>query len=62
MTRILLPTVAAEGVAKNLSSSALKDITYGSAALSFFAPQKHVPEHRGPFRGVIRYYLVDCNG
>jgi aspartate beta-hydroxylase len=29
-----------------------------SAALSFLAPGKHVPEHRGPFRGVIRYYLA----
>ena len=28
-----------------------------SATLSFLAPHKHVPEHRGPFRGVIRYYL-----
>lgn len=28
-----------------------------SATLSFLAPRKHVPEHRGPFRGVIRYYL-----
>jgi len=28
-----------------------------SAALSFLGPWKHVPEHRGPFRGVIRYYL-----
>lgn len=29
-----------------------------SAALSFLDPGKHVPEHRGPFRGVIRYYLA----
>jgi aspartate beta-hydroxylase len=28
-----------------------------SATLSFLAPHKHLPEHRGPFRGVIRYYL-----
>ena len=28
-----------------------------SAALSFLAPGKHVPRHRGPFRGVIRFYL-----
>ncbi len=28
-----------------------------SAALSFLAPWKKVPEHRGPFRGVLRYYL-----
>jgi aspartate beta-hydroxylase len=28
-----------------------------SAALSFLAPGKHIPRHRGPFRGVIRFYL-----
>lgn len=28
-----------------------------TATLSFLAPYKHIPEHRGPFRGVIRYYL-----
>jgi aspartate beta-hydroxylase len=28
-----------------------------TASLSFLAPYKHVPPHRGPFRGVIRYYL-----
>jgi aspartate beta-hydroxylase len=28
-----------------------------SASLSFMAPGKHVPAHRGPFRGVIRFYL-----
>jgi aspartate beta-hydroxylase len=28
-----------------------------SASLSFLAPHKYVPQHRGPFRGVIRYYL-----
>lgn len=28
-----------------------------SAALSFLAPGKYVPRHRGPFRGVIRFYL-----
>ncbi len=28
-----------------------------SAALSFLAPGKHVPRHRGPFRGVIRFHL-----
>jgi aspartate beta-hydroxylase len=28
-----------------------------SAALSFLAPRKHIPRHRGPFRGVIRFYL-----
>jgi aspartate beta-hydroxylase len=38
-----------------------------SAAVSFLAPGKRVPEHRGPFRGVLRYYLgisvpLDRNG
>lgn len=28
-----------------------------SATLSFLAPRKVIPAHRGPFRGVIRYYL-----
>ncbi len=29
-----------------------------SATLSFLAPWKHIPEHRGPFRGILRYYLA----
>ncbi len=28
-----------------------------SASLSYMAPGKYVPAHRGPFRGVIRFYL-----
>lgn len=28
-----------------------------SASLSFLAPRKHIPPHRGPFRGVIRFQL-----
>jgi len=28
-----------------------------SASISFMAPHKHIPPHRGPFRGVIRFYL-----
>ncbi len=28
-----------------------------SASISFLAPGKHIPEHRGPFRGVLRFYL-----
>jgi aspartate beta-hydroxylase len=28
-----------------------------SATYSFLAPRKHVPEHRGPFRGVMRFHL-----
>jgi aspartate beta-hydroxylase len=29
-----------------------------SASFSFLAPGKHVPAHRGPFRGILRGYLV----
>nr|WP_057927607.1 aspartyl/asparaginyl beta-hydroxylase domain-containing protein [Burkholderia ambifaria] len=29
-----------------------------SASLSFLAPGKHIPPHRGPFRGILRGYLV----
>ena len=35
-----------------------------SATLSYLAPHKHIPEHRGPFRGVLRFYLglsVPCD-
>jgi aspartate beta-hydroxylase len=28
-----------------------------SASLSFLAPGKHIPPHRGPFRGVLRFYM-----
>ncbi len=28
-----------------------------SASLSFLAPHKHIPCHRGPFRGVLRFQL-----
>ena len=28
-----------------------------SASISFMAPKKHIPSHRGPFRGVLRFYL-----
>lgn len=38
-----------------------------SATFSFLAPGKHVPEHRGPFRGILRFHLGlsmprDANG
>ncbi|GLQ88410.1 aspartyl/asparaginyl beta-hydroxylase domain-containing protein [Dyella flagellata] len=38
-----------------------------SATLSFLAPRKHIPPHRGPFRGVLRFQLglsvpVDSEG
>ncbi|SCW88969.1 aspartate beta-hydroxylase [Rhizobium mongolense subsp. loessense] len=28
-----------------------------SAAISFLAPGKHIPIHRGPFRGIMRFHL-----
>jgi aspartate beta-hydroxylase len=28
-----------------------------SAAVSFLAPHKHIPSHRGPFRGIMRFHL-----
>lgn len=38
--------------------------TVSTAALSFLDPGKHIPAHRGPFRGVLRYHLClyapDC--
>lgn len=29
-----------------------------SASISFMAPDKHIPRHRGPFRGVLRFYMA----
>src|SRR5690349_13065747 len=29
-----------------------------SAVFSFLAPGKHVPKHRGPFRGILRFHLM----
>jgi aspartate beta-hydroxylase len=29
-----------------------------SASFSFLGPGKHIPAHRGPIRGIIRFYLV----
>lgn len=28
-----------------------------SATLSYLAPRKHIPRHRGPFRGIMRFHL-----
>ncbi|MBE1162175.1 aspartyl/asparaginyl beta-hydroxylase domain-containing protein [Dyella acidiphila] len=28
-----------------------------SASFSFLAPRKHIPRHRGPFRGILRFQL-----
>jgi aspartate beta-hydroxylase len=29
-----------------------------SCAISFLAPGKHIPKHRGPFRGILRFHLM----
>jgi aspartate beta-hydroxylase len=29
-----------------------------SASFSFLGPRKHIPPHRGPFRGIMRFYLM----
>src|SRR6185437_11298215 len=29
-----------------------------SCVLSFLAPGKHLPKHRGPFRGILRFHLM----
>lgn len=29
-----------------------------SCVLSFLAPGKHIPQHRGPFRGILRFHLM----
>jgi aspartate beta-hydroxylase len=29
-----------------------------SASFSFLGPQKHIPAHRGPMRGIIRFYMM----
>jgi aspartate beta-hydroxylase len=31
-----------------------------SATFSYLAPGKHIPLHRGPFRGVLRFHLGLC--
>jgi aspartate beta-hydroxylase len=28
-----------------------------TATLSYLSPHKHIPQHRGPFRGVLRFYM-----
>ena len=36
-----------------------------SAVLSFLAPGKHIPKHRGPFRAILRFHLMlsmPCDG
>ena len=45
-------------VCPNLAATVAASPEVLSASLSFLAPRKHIPEHRGPFRGVLRFYLV----
>jgi aspartate beta-hydroxylase len=44
-------------VCPTLSALAASSADVLSASLSFLAPGKHIPQHRGPFRGVLRFYL-----
>ena len=59
----------AENLARAPTVAALLDAAPEavSAAFSFLAPGKHIPKHRGPFRGILRFHLmlsmpVDADG
>jgi aspartate beta-hydroxylase len=39
------------------TASLLDHKSIHSAAISFLESKKHIPPHRGPFRGVLRYHL-----
>lgn len=71
--RVFVLKVYGTNVEKNLAAcpvlaqliAASPDVL--SATLSFLAPRKHIPRHRGPFRGILRYQLglsvpVDAQG
>jgi len=71
--RVFVLKVYGMDVGKNLAAcpslaqliAASPDIL--SATLSFLAPRKHIPRHRGPFRGILRFQLglsvpVDVQG
>jgi aspartate beta-hydroxylase len=45
------------GICPVLSSVVAASPDVLSASISFMAPNKHIPAHRGPFRGVLRFYL-----
>jgi aspartate beta-hydroxylase len=61
--RIFILKVYGTAVEKNMAlCPKLADIVNAnpdvlSASLSFLAPHKHIPRHRGPFRGILRYQL-----
>lgn len=57
----------AENLARAPSVAALLDAAPEavSAVFSFLAPGKHIPKHRGPFRGILRFHLMlsmPCDG
>ena len=71
--RVFLLKVYGTDIEKNMAAcptlariiAATPDVL--SATLSFLAPRKHIPRHRGPFRGVLRFQLglsvpVDAQG
>ncbi|GLQ91298.1 aspartyl/asparaginyl beta-hydroxylase domain-containing protein [Dyella acidisoli] len=71
--RVLVLKVYGTDIGKNLATcpklaqliASSPDVL--SATLSFLAPHKHIPRHRGPFRGILRYQLglsvpVDADG
>ncbi|RUL75394.1 aspartyl/asparaginyl beta-hydroxylase domain-containing protein [Dyella choica] len=61
--RVYLLKVYGTGIARHLAAcptlaqliASTPDVL--SATLSFLAPRKHIPQHRGPFRGVLRFQL-----
>jgi aspartate beta-hydroxylase len=61
--RIFIMKVYGHEVARNISrctvtASIVRQIpSVLSASFSFLAPGKHIPPHRGPFRGVMRFHL-----
>jgi aspartate beta-hydroxylase len=61
--RMLILKAYGRGVPENLGRcptlagllDACPEVT--SAAVSYLAPHKHIPPHRGPFRGIMRFHL-----
>ena len=61
--RMFIPKAYGTEIAENMSRcpilaslvSTTPDVL--SASFSFLAPRKHIPAHRGPFRGVLRFQL-----
>jgi aspartate beta-hydroxylase len=61
--RLFILKIYGTNIAKNLATCPQLAQTIASspdvlsASLSFLAPRKHIPRHRGPFRGILRYQL-----